>query len=107
MHPRTVVEVIVVDVDPAVGDPNGPEEATGRNARAHVVDLMRIGRQRIYLILIDIESDEPERSLMVPSIHADVLPLHEPVVAVEQQGGLLASPGIRAGAGALHSGDPG
>src|SRR5438445_9824186 len=80
-----VIEVVRVDVDPAVGDPNRPEEATGRDARADVVNLMRVGRQRIYQTLIDVKSYEAESSFVLPSIHADILTAHEPVVAVEEQ----------------------
>ena len=85
VHSCTVVEVVVVDFDPTIGDPNRPEEPTWGDVRAYIVQLVSVGRQRIYLILIDIESDEPERSLMAVSVHANVLTPHEPVVAVEQQ----------------------
>src|SRR2546428_13166579 len=80
-----VIEVVRVDVDPAVGDPNRPEEATGRDARADVVNLMRVGRQRIYQTLIDVKSYEAESSFVLLSIHPDVLTTHEPGVAPERK----------------------
>src|SRR5438309_10890639 len=102
-----VIEVVRIDADPAVGDPNRPEEATGRDARAHVVNLMCIGRQRIYQTLIDVKSYEAESSFVLPSIHADILATHEPVVAVKEQRCGLVCLRIPAGAGALDGGDPG
>src|SRR5438034_225714 len=44
---------------------------------------------------------------MAVSVHTNVLTPHEPVVAVKQQCGLFASPGIRACAGTLDRGDTG
>src|SRR5436189_5247072 len=102
-----VIEIVPVDVDPSIGDPNRPEEATGRDARAHVVNLMRVGRQRIYQTLIDVKSYEAESSFVLPSVHADVLTTHEPVVAVEEQRRGFVRLGIPAGAGALDSRDSG
>src|SRR5438046_10469031 len=100
-----VIEIVPVDVDPAVGDPNRPEEATGRDARADVVNLMRVGRQRIYQTLIDVKSYEAESSFVVPFIHPDVLTTHEPVVAVEEQRRGFVLLGIPAGTGTLDGGD--
>src|SRR2546430_16869828 len=80
-----VIEVVRVDVDPAVGDANRPEEATGCDARAHVVNLMRVGRQRIYQTLIDVKSYEAESSFVLPSIHTDGLATHEAIVAVDEK----------------------
>src|SRR6266576_1227818 len=100
-----VIEVVGIDADPAVGDPNRPEEATGRDARTHVVNLMRIGRQRIYQTLIDVKSYEAESSLVLPSIHADVLATHEPVVAVEEHRRRFVCLRIPAGTGTLDGGD--
>src|SRR2546430_16369621 len=102
-----VIEVVRVDVDPAVGDANRPEEATGRDARAHVGNLMRVGRQRIYQTLIDVKSYEAKSSFVLPSIHADELATHEPVVAVEEQRRGLVCLRIPAGPRALDGGDPG
>src|SRR4029077_11109655 len=81
-----VVEVVRVDADPVIRDSNRPEEATGRNARAHVVDLMRVGRQRVYdQTRVKVKSYEAEGSFVLLSVDADVLAAHEPVVAVEEQ----------------------
>src|SRR2546421_1381028 len=102
-----VIEVVRVDVDPAVGDPNRPEEAAGRDARAHVVNLMRIGRQRIYQTLIDVKSYEAESSFVLLSIHPDVLTTHEPVVAVEEQRRGFVCLGIPASTRTLDGGDSG
>src|SRR2546430_12303890 len=102
-----VIEVVRVDVDPAVGDPNRPEEATGRDARADVMNSMRVGRQRIYQTLIDVKSYEAESSFVLLSIHADVLTTHEPVVAVEEQRRGFLCLRIPAGTRALDGGDPG
>ena len=79
-----LAEVVRFDADPAIRDPNGPEEATGRNARAHVVYLMRIGRQGVYQTPVDVESYEAEGSFVLLSVAADVLAAHEPVVTVEE-----------------------
>ena len=79
-----VIEVVRVDADPALRDPNRTEEATGRDSRADVVDLVRVGRQRVYLTLVDVESDEAEGSFVLLSVGADVPALHEPVIAVEE-----------------------
>src|SRR2546421_4547588 len=102
-----VIEVVRIDADPAVGDPNRPEEATRCDARAHVVNLMRVGRQRIYQTLIDVESYEAESSFVLLSIHADVLATHEAVVAVEEQRCGLVCLRIPAGPRALDGSDPG
>src|SRR5438552_7285520 len=101
-----VIEVVPIDVDPAVGDPNRPEEATGRDARTDVVNLMRVGRQRIYQTLIDVKSYEAESSFVLLSIHPDVLATHEPVVAVEEQRRGFVCLRIPAGTRALDGGDP-
>src|SRR6266576_1203575 len=100
-----VIEIVPVDVDPSIGDPNRPEEATGRDARAHVVNLMRVGRQRIYQTLIDVKSYEAESSLVLPSIHPNVLATHEPVVAVEEQRRRFVCLRIPAGTRTLDGGD--
>src|SRR2546428_14048974 len=101
-----VIEVVRVDVDPAVGDPNRPEEATGCDARADVVNLMRVGRQRIYQTLIDVKSYEAESSFVLLSIHPDVLATHEPVVAVEEQRRGFVCLRIPARTRTLDRGDP-
>src|SRR2546428_6691873 len=102
-----VIEIVRVDVDPAVGDPNRPEEATGRDARADVVNLMGVGRQRIYQTLIDVNSYEAESSFVLLSIHADVLTTHEPVVAVEEQRRGFLCLRIQAGTRTLDGSNPG
>jgi hypothetical protein len=79
------IEVVRVDADPAIRDSDCPEEATRRDAGADVVCLVRVGCQGINLTLIEVESYESESSVVLLSIHADVLPAHEPVVAVEEQ----------------------
>src|SRR5256885_4094871 len=61
----------------------------------------------IDLTHIDVESDEAERASVPPSIGADVLALHEPVVAVEEKGRLLSSRGVPRGACPPDRGDAG
>lgn len=106
-QPRTITEFIAVDADPLLGNPNGPEDTVRRDARIEVMPLMCIGRQRIYLTLIEVESYERERSLMPPSIDADIIASHEAVVAVEEQRRLVSRLGVRAGACALDRGHAG
>src|SRR5882762_6442588 len=61
----------------------------------------------IDLTHIEVESDEPERASVPPSIGADVLALHEPIVAVEEKGRLLSSRGVPRGACPPDRGDAG
>src|SRR2546425_11629129 len=102
-----VLEFVRIHVDPAVGDPYRPEEAAGRDARAQVVFLMSMGRQRIHRTLIDVESYEAESSSVLISIHADVLAAHEPVVAVEVDSLRLSRLRIPGSSGSLDSRDAG
>src|ERR1700719_1226335 len=103
--PGALPEVVRFDAHPAVRDPNRPEQATGCDARAHVVNLMSVGRQRVYLTLIDVESDEAERPFVLLSVGADIFATHEPVVAVEEQRRRLSRLRIPSSAGAPHGGD--
>src|SRR5207253_2280289 len=105
--PRAIVEVVRIDADPIVRDPNRPEEATRRDARAHVVFLVSIGCERIHRTLIEVESYEAESSFVLLSVHPDVFAAHEPVVAVEVHGLRLSRFRIPGSAGALDGGDPG
>src|SRR2546425_998863 len=102
-----VLEFVRIHVDPAVGDPYRPEEAAGRDARAQVVFLMSMGRQRIHRTLIDVESYEAESSSVLISIHADVLAAHEPVVAIEVHSLRLSRLRIPGSSGSLDGGDAG
>ena len=80
----SIIEILGADPDPVVRDPYGPEEPVGGDAGVEVMLLMSVGRQRIYLILVDVESDEAEGSFVLLSVGADVPALHEPVIAVEE-----------------------
>src|ERR1700694_439779 len=101
-------KVVRLDADPTVRDPNCPEQAAGRDARADVVPLVSVRvRRRIKLTLIDIESDEAERPFVLAPVHADVLAAHESVVTVEQEGRRLSRLRIPAGAGAPDGRDAG
>src|SRR6267143_5603448 len=102
-----VLEFLRIHVDPAVGDPDRPEKAAGRDVRAQVVFLVSIECKRIHRTLIDVESYEAESSFVLLSVHPDVLAAHEPVVAVEVHGLRLSRLRIPGGAGALDGGDPG
>jgi hypothetical protein len=99
-------EVVRFDAHPAVRNPYRPEQAAGRDARIHVVDLMSVGRQRVYLTLIDVESDEAEGPFVFLSVDRDVPAAHKSVVAVEQKCRRLARLRIPASAGALDGRDP-
>jgi hypothetical protein len=103
----SIIEILGANPDPMVRDPDGPEEAIGRDARVEVVLLMSVGRQRIYLILVDVESDECEGPLVPLAVLSDIFPLHEAVVAVEEQCRPLSGNGVTADTRALHRRDPG
>src|ERR1700693_3415087 len=104
--PGALPEVVRFDAHPTVRDPDRPEQATGRDARAHIVDLMSVRRQRVNLTLIDVESDEPEGPFVLLSVGADVFATHESVVAVEEQRRRLSSLRIPSSASAPNGRDP-
>src|SRR5882672_6809831 len=102
-----VLEFVRIHVDPAVGDPDRPEKAAGRDVRAQVVFLMRVGCERIHRTLIEVESYEAESSFVLLSVHPDVLAAHEPVVAVEVHGLRRSRLRIPGSSGSLDGGDAG
>src|SRR4030081_1855558 len=102
-----VLEFVRIHVDPPVGDPDRPEKAAGRDARAQVVFLVSFGIKRIHRTLIEVESYEAESSFVLLSVHSDVSAAHKPVVAVEVHGLRLSRLRIPGSAGALDGGDPG
>src|SRR5437879_6783992 len=87
----SIIEVTRLDADPVVRNPNRPEQPTRSDPRTHVVDLMSVGRQRVNLTLIDVESDETEGPFVLLSVCGDVPAAHKSVVAVEQERHRLAS----------------
>lgn len=75
-----------VNLDRVGWDSHGPEQATGEreNARVEVVDLRREIR-KVKLTFVDVQSDKGKGTLMHTAIDADIYPLHESHVYVEEQ----------------------
>ena len=71
------------------------------------VEIMNLGGEirEVELTSVQVKSNEPERRLVNFTVQADVGPLHEPHVGVEQER-LDAAVGIPAGPGSLHVCDP-
>jgi len=87
-----------------IGKGNRPEQALGVGGDARV-EVMNLGREVVEVILtsVEVQSDEPENSLVDRVVLADVDPAHESHVGIELEG-LGAAVGIRCHAGALDVG---
>ena len=75
-----------VDSDGVRRDVNGPEQAIGEweDPGVEVVNLRREGVE-VKLTYKDIQSDKAECVVMDLPIHANIRPLHEPHVRIEEQ----------------------
>src|SRR5260370_37667062 len=88
--------VIEINLYPVIRNAYGPKQATPSNTRVEIVDLIRkIARDN--LPLIEIQSYEAERSLVLFPIHPNGHPLHEAHVSVEGKGSSNTCLRVRSG----------
>jgi hypothetical protein len=81
---------IEVDLDALIGDADRPKQATRKNTGVVVVDFILRGQR---LLRKEIQSDEAEGACVLFPVHANVDPLHETIVHIEEErsGGALSS----------------
>ena len=74
--------IIEIDFYTVIGSAYRPEKAAGSDAGIEVMNLICRGN----LSLIEVQSYEAERSLVLFSVYSDVSTLHEAHIHVEEQG---------------------
>ena len=90
--------VIEVNLYALIRNAYRPEQPACSDSGVKVVDLIR----RSYLPLIEIQSDETERAVVLFPIQPDVHTLHETHIDVEEEGSSGASVSVCACSGTLE-----